>query len=122
MGEKISSTMEVSTRPAPTLSEFVSAAVLEIATGLNDAQEKGRELGVKINSDSYGVPSNPTEIEFDLSVSSITQAKGEGGIRIGVSGILGLDGVKEGRSGTESSSRIHFTIPVHFVVYNAPDS
>ncbi len=106
----------------PTLSEFVRTAILDIAAGLKEAQDKGRELGVKINPDSYGDRSTPTEIEFDLSVSSITQEKGTGGIKIGVSNILGMDKAKEGTSGTESSSRIHFVMPVHFVVYNAPHS
>lgn len=38
---------------APSLSEYVSATILEIAAGLNDAQNKGRELGVKINPNDY---------------------------------------------------------------------
>ena len=38
---------------APSLSEFVSAAILDIAAGLQDAQDKGRDLGVKINPNDY---------------------------------------------------------------------
>ena len=34
---------------APSLSEYVSAAILDIAAGLNEAQDKGRYLGVKVN-------------------------------------------------------------------------
>ena len=40
--------VEVNEKTTPTLSEFVSATILNIAEGLNDAQNKGREIGVKI--------------------------------------------------------------------------
>lgn len=96
---------------APSLSEFVSAAILDIATGLNDAQEKGRELGVKINPNDYEDSSSPMNIEFDLSVKSIAQDKGGNGFKLQVFG-LGFDSGKEGTEGIETSDRIRFTLPI----------
>lgn len=106
----------------PTLSEFVSATILGISEGLHKAQEKGKKKGVKIHPDSYGDRSTPTNIEFDLSVASITQGKAGGGLKLKVLSLLEAECGKEGSDNIESCNRIHFTLPVHFVVFNAPDS
>lgn len=102
---------------APSLSEFVSAAILDIAAGLNDAQDKGRELGVKINPNDYKDVSSPMNIEFDLSVKSIAQSKEGTAISLKVFG-LGVDRGKEGTENIESSDRIRFTLPIHYIVEN----
>ena len=102
---------------APSLSEFVSAAILEIAAGLNDAQDKGRELGVKINPNDYEDVSSPLNVEFDLSVKSIAQSKGGAAFSINVFG-FGVERGKEGTENIESSDRIRFTLPIHCIVNN----
>ena len=102
---------------APSLSEFVSAAILDIATGLNDAQDKGRELGVKINPNDYEDVSSPMNVEFDLSVKSIAQNKGGTGFSLQVLGI-GAKIEKDGTESVESSDRICFTLPIHYIVAN----
>ena len=103
---------------APSLSEFVSATILDIAAGLNDAQDKGRELGVKIlptvYEDSFSEPRN---IEFDLLVTSIAQDKAESGVTIGVF-TLGVKHGRESGGSVESSNRIRFTVPANYVVMN----
>lgn len=111
MGEK----QELEVSKAPSLSEFVSAAILDIAAGLRDAQDKGRNLGVKIYPESYEDASTPMEIEFDLSVTSITQTKTDTGIKIGVF-TLGMHCGNEGAESIESMNRIRFKLPVHYVV------
>ena len=102
---------------SPSLSEYVSAAILDIAAGLNDAQDKGYELGVKINPDDYEDVSSPMNIEFDLSVKSIAQSKGEGGLRLKLWGIA-VECGKGATENIESSDRIRFTLPVHYIVKN----
>ena len=102
---------------APSLSEFVSAAILDIADGLRDAQDKGRELGVKIYPESYEDSSTPMEIEFDISVSSETAGETDGGVKISVP-MLGVSYGKgsTGKAGTQN--RLRFTVPVNYVVYS----
>ena len=102
---------------APSLSEFVSAAILDIAAGLQDAQDKGRELGVKINPNDYEDVSSPLNVEFDLSVKSIAQSKGGSGLSLQVLGIGGKIG-RDNTESVESSDRICFTLPIHYIVAN----
>ena len=104
-----------------TLREFVSRAITEISEGLHEAQEVGRNKGVKIFPKSYGNSSTPTKIEFDLCVSSIAECGKEGNISIGVFSIS-MKGGESGKNALTSESRIRFTIPVDFVVYNPVDS
>lgn len=102
---------------APSLSEFVSAAILDIAAGLNDAQDKGRELGVKIYPNSYEDTSKQMDIEFDLSVSSETEGKTDGGVKINIP-VLGVSYGKDSTGKTGTANRIRFTVPVNYVVMN----
>lgn len=103
---------------APSLSEFVSAAILDIAAGLNDAQDKGGEIGVKILPNAYEDSySESMDIEFDLSITSIAQTKTGTGLKIGVFSFGGEHG-REGAESVESSNRLRFTVPVNYVVLN----
>lgn len=101
----------------PSLREYVSAIILDIANGLNDAQEKGRELGVKINPYDFEDTSTPMEIEFDLSVKSIAQDKEGDGFSI-KAWCFGIDKGKECTENAEIADRIRFKLPVHYIVMN----
>lgn len=99
------------------LSDFVSATILEIANGLNDAQYKGSDSGVKILPEEYEDISSPLKIDFDLSVTSITHEKGASGVAVQVIG-FGVNFGKENTGSIEALNRIHFTLPVNYVIYN----
>ena len=101
---------------APTLSEFVSATILDIANGLHDAQTKGRKLGVKIYPDSYEDSSSPMDIEFDLIVSSTSQGESSQGVRISVASIFSGGKTQAGVNSIGETNRIRFTLPVRYVV------
>lgn len=103
------------------LREFVSRAITEISEGLHEAQDEGRKNGVKIFPNSYGDRSTPTKIDFDLCVSSIAESGNEGNISIGVFAV-NVKGGKSGKNALTSESRIKFTIPVDFVIYNPVNS
>lgn len=102
----------------PTLKEFVSEAIKEIAEGLNEAQENGRDKGIKIYPESYEDSSVPMKIEFDLSVTTITQDKSESGFKLGILSSLGANSTNEGTQSVSSSNHLRFIVPVDYVVMN----
>ena len=105
------------------LRDFVSNTIKEISEGLHDAQEEKRKEGVRIFPDSYGDRSTPTDIVFDLSITSIAESKEGGNLEIRVPLLCVNMGGKKGlRANVEALNRIHFTIPVNFVICNTPDS
>lgn len=103
----------------PSLREFVSAAIMGIAEGLQDAQEKGKDKGVQIYPHAHeDDTSSPMEIEFNLSVASIAQDKAESGFNLGILSCFGAKSTGEGLQSIESANRMHFIVPVNFVVKN----
>ncbi len=56
-------------------------------------------------------------IEFDLSVSSETEGKTDGGVKINIP-VLGVSYGKDSTGKTGTANRIRFTVPVNYVVMN----
>lgn len=105
------------------LRDFVSNTIKEISEGLHDAQEEKRKEGVRIFPDSYGDRSTPTDIVFGLSITSIAESSEGDKLEVRVPLICVSMGGKKGlKANVEALNRIHFTVPVNFVVYNAPNS
>ncbi len=108
------------------LKEFVSETLLSIINGVNDAQEKSKELGAFINpgglmrntsnvSDN-SVWDNSTNnyaqpVTFDVAITAEDTAQAGAKVKV-LSGILGGDIGGEKGNKNVVASRIQFTVPI----------
>lgn len=108
------------------LKEFVSETLLSIITGVNDAQEKARELGAFVNPGGLSRnTSNVTDnslwdnstnnyaqpVKFDVAITAEDSAQAGAKVKV-LSGIFGGDVGGEKGSKNVIASRIQFAVPV----------
>ena len=109
------------------LQEFIAEALVQIAQGVKDAQEKMGESGAMINPKEYAVqPSGQLQwfkggfsseqphigqnIEFDVAVEAVDKGTLKGGI--GVAGVINIGYKAEKDKENSTISRIKFSIPM----------
>jgi hypothetical protein len=114
------------------LKDFVSETLLSIIQGVNDAQEKAKELGAHINPgglmrstsniSSNAIWDNTTNnyaqpVAFDVAITAEDSAKGGAKVKV-LSGILGGDIGGEKGSKNVIASRVQFTVPLLLPAHN----
>ena len=105
------------------LQEFVEQSLVQIATGVKNAQDKlnCKDFKTFINPSDivenpvygYRIENKPQDIEFDVAVTISEEKTTKGGIMV-AAGILGLGSGGQSRTENESISRIKFKIPILF--------
>lgn len=113
------------------LEEFISDAIVQIASGIIKAQKicAEKEYDVLVNPNviqgqegNLSIPNNPKQIHIqrqvqivDMNVAVTVQNAIEGGLKgnLGIH-VLGIGSRVNGKSDTIHESRIHFSIPVCF--------
>lgn len=112
------------------LSEFVSKTIIDIAKGLetaaevlsdsdiiiNPATQDGLAVSLRYTADDKKRYRPAQQIDFDVSVVASNKDVTSGGLRISV---MGIGGGVNSESGTGQShvSRLRFSIPVCFPLY-----
>ena len=112
------------------LSEFVSKTIIDIAKGLetaaevlsdsdiiiNPAPQDGLAVSLRYTADDKKRYRPAQQIDFDVSVVASNKDVTSGGLRISV---MGIGGGVNSESGTGQShvSRLRFSIPVCFPLY-----
>ena len=92
------------------LQDFVTETLVEIATGVRDAQTKVDELGGAVNP-YRGSATAVQDIEFDVEVSAAEGTATKGGLGILV-GVLSVGTKGQSESSSRSAGRIRFRVPI----------
>ena len=106
------------------LKEFVSETIVQIVSGVVDAQQKTTELGAKVSPKltggaNYGVQhgflaaeGGATQVvQFDVALTAKEGTGTKGGIGI-VAGIVSLGSSGQSNEENASVSRVKFSVPV----------
>jgi len=108
------------------LQDFITEALVQIVTGVKEAQNQVGNTGAKINpidsmfhqgvykyaEGGYGSPEEYGQtIEFDMAVTAADKGELKGGIGV-VSGLINIGYKAEKGVETSSISRIKFSVPV----------
>jgi len=98
------------------LKEFITLSLTQIVQGVANAQEDVRSLGANayvtpISSGS--VLNRPESIHFDIAVTALETTEKSGKAGVQVMGV-GAGGQLSQTDGTETVSRIQFSVPIVF--------
>jgi len=89
------------------LREFVSETIKQITDGVMDAQKYGAEKEAKVAPNQQ-----LTNVQFDVAVTTTEGTKDKAGAGILVAGLFGAGKQGQSESGSQSISRIKFSIAV----------
>lgn len=111
------------------LNEFISETILQIASGIKNAQDKTKDLDVIVNPnktigqngefwvprlkniDSYNIERRVQSIEMDISLTVTEKDTESIGGGIGIS-VLGIKADSTGTKESSTQNRVKFTIPI----------
>jgi len=108
------------------LKEFVREALVQVTSGVREAQDQVREKGGYVNpsvvSSASGQPEathfgtlnsgqNVLLMEFDVAVTATDSTEGGAGAKLAVASVFSIQAGGKGTSGSESTSRIRFKVP-----------
>ena len=106
-----------------TIADFVKETIIQIAAGLHEAQEEGRDKGVQIFPRAYGNSPQPVNIAFDLAIAQRAESGNDGHFKLGVPiACVEFGGGKGSKVSADVSNRVQFTLPISFTIYNPPNS
>jgi hypothetical protein len=97
----------------PSVKQFVEESLVQIAEGIQNAQERVRDMDVKFLPGAYSDGGKISEIEFDMAVTVTEGKTSSGEIGFGLAVISALIKGKAQDSKSEeyyTASRIRFTI------------
>ena len=109
------------------LREFVKEALVQVASGVRDAQEPVRIQGGFVSpsvvsgasgrseSTHFGTLSSGQQVllvEFDVAVTATDSVEGGAGAKLAVASLFSLEAGGKGRTGSETTSRIKFKVPL----------
>jgi hypothetical protein len=116
------------------LKQFVTETLLQIASGIEDAQEKLQEVGsaARINTsvtkdDSGNLVTGGRRhsvefVEFDVAILANSGTETKAGVGLTVASLLNLSAGGKSNQSQGTESRIKFKVPVAFPKHRHPDA
>ena len=106
------------------LHEFIKQSIVQIVSGVVDAQREVADKGASVNPSGLRLKSDQVKghaitndgnvtqhIEFDVAVTTTAGTGTKGGIGV-VAGVLALGSQGQSSESTQAVSRLKFTIPI----------
>ncbi len=106
------------------LQEFVRAALIQISTAVQDAQESVRNAGGFVNPSMYARANIDSHfgamesgqhvflVDFDVAVTASEAIQAGGSAKLSVASVFSAQGGSKSGASSESTSRIKFKVPI----------
>lgn len=94
------------------LHEFISKALLDIISGVEDAQKNTKRGTIPADPENGTLIFKYQFVEFEVSVKVSEQTSGEGKINVGLVNILGAGMKGEINKGEDHDTTLKFKIPI----------